>query len=109
MLTPLPRRIALYGRHSTIMQTASSSADQVAACAPVVGFLGGKVVATQLDPQLSGYRRNRPGLQLLLRAAEAGEIDIIVCKSLDRLARDAEDVAWLGKKLAYHRAPAPHG
>ncbi len=103
MLTPLPRRIALYGRHSTIMQTASSSADQVAACAPLVSFLGGNVVATQLDPQLSGYRRNRPGLQLLLRAAEAGEIDIIVCESLDRLARDAEDVAWLGKKLAYHR------
>ncbi|WP_443027586.1 recombinase family protein [Sphingomonas sp. LR55] len=85
------------------MQTASSSADQVAACAPLVSFLGGNVVATQLDPQLSGYRRNRPGLQLLLRAAEAGEIDIIVCESLDRLARDAEDVAWLGKKLAYHR------
>ncbi len=103
MLTPLPRRIALYGRHSTIMQSASSSADQVAACAPLVSFLGGNVVATQLDPQLSGYRRNRPGLQLLLRAAEAGEIDIIVCESLDRLARDAEDVAWLGKKLAYHR------
>ena len=39
----------------------------------------------------------------MLRAAEAGEIDIIVCEALDRLARDAEDVAWLGKKLGYHR------
>jgi site-specific DNA recombinase len=103
MLTTLPRRIALYGRHSTAMQTASSSADQVASCAPLVSYLGGTVVATWLDPELSGYRRDRPGLQQLLRTVEAGEIDIIVCEALDRLARDAEDVAWLGKKLAYHR------
>ncbi|WP_367171509.1 recombinase family protein [uncultured Aureimonas sp.] len=103
MLTSLPRRIALYGRHSTAMQAASSSADQVASCGPLVGYLGGTVVATWLDPELSGYRRDRPGLQQLLRAVEAGEIDIIVCEALDRLARDAEDVAWLGKKLAYHR------
>lgn len=34
---------------------------------------------------------------------EAGEIDIIVCEALDRLTCDAEDMAWLGKKLIYHR------
>ncbi|MDR6116447.1 DNA invertase Pin-like site-specific DNA recombinase [Sphingomonas sp. SORGH_AS789] len=39
----------------------------------------------------------------MLAAVEAGEVDLIVCESLDRLARDAEDVAWLGKKLPYHR------
>ncbi|MBD8552809.1 MULTISPECIES: recombinase family protein [unclassified Sphingomonas] len=103
MLTTTHRRIALYGRHSTAMQSASSSADQVASCAPLVGYLGGTVTATWLDPELSGYRRDRPGLRQLLRAVETGQIDIIVCEALDRLARDAEDVAWLGKKLAYHR------
>ncbi len=103
MLTTTHRRIALYGRHSTAMQSASSSADQVASCAPLVGYLGGTVTATWLDPELSGYRRDRPELRQLLRAVETGEIDIIVCEALDRLARDAEDVAWLGKKLAYHR------
>ncbi|WP_277971266.1 recombinase family protein, partial [Sphingomonas echinoides] len=103
MLAQPTRRIALYGRHSTVMQSASSSADQVASCAPLVSYLGGTVAATWLDPELSGYRRDRPGLRQLLRAVEAGEIDIIVCEALDRLARDAEDVAWLGKKLAYHR------
>ncbi|WP_310107341.1 recombinase family protein [Sphingomonas sp. BE138] len=80
MLTSLPRRIALYGRHSTAMQAASSSADQVASCAPLVGYLGGTVMATWLDPELSGYRRDRPGLQQLLRAVEAGDIDIIACE-----------------------------
>ena len=99
---PAPR-IVLYGRHSTALQTSSSSADQVASCGPLVTYLGGKVVNTWLDPELSGYRRDRPGLKQLLGAIESGEVDIIVCEALDRLARDAEDVAWLGKKLAYHR------
>ena len=102
LIRPAPR-IALYGRHSTVHQTATSSADQVASCGPLVTYLGGTVVDTRLDPELSGYRRDRPGLKQLLRAIESGEVDIIVCEALDRLARDAEDVAWLGKKLAYHR------
>ena len=50
-----------------------------------------------------GYRRDRPGLKQLLRAVENGDVDMVVCEALDRLARDAEDVAWLGKKLAFHR------
>ena len=98
-----PPRIALYGRHSTALQTATSSADQAASCGKLVEYLGGRVVATYLDPEQSGYRRDRPGLKSLLRDIENGAVDLIVCEALDRLARDAEDVAFLGKKLTYHR------
>ncbi len=100
-----PRRVALYGRHSTAMQTASSSADQAASCMKLVDYLGGTVVATYLDPEQSGYRRDRPGLMKLLRDIETGAVDLVVCEALDRLARDAEDVAFVGKKLMYHRVP----
>ncbi|WP_010545507.1 recombinase family protein, partial [Sphingomonas elodea] len=62
MLTNAPRRIALYGRHSTTLQTATSSADQVASCSNLVAYLGGTVVGTWLDPEVSGYRRDREGL-----------------------------------------------
>ncbi|WP_443025467.1 recombinase family protein [Sphingomonas sp. Leaf231] len=103
MLMKTPPRIALYGRHSTAMQSATSSADQTASCMKLVDYLGGTVAATYLDPEQSGYRRDRPGLQRLLRDVEAGAIDMVVCEALDRLARDAEDVAFLGKKLMYHR------
>ncbi len=103
MLMKPPARIALYGRHSTAMQTATSSADQAASCLKLVDYLGGTVVATYLDPEQSGYRRDRPGLKQLLHDVETGAVDMIVCESLDRLARDAEDVAFLGKKLVYHR------
>jgi DNA invertase Pin-like site-specific DNA recombinase len=103
MLMKTSPRIALYGRHSTAMQTATSSADQVASCRKLVEYLGGTVVTTYLDPEQSGYRRDRSGLKKLLNDVETGAVDMIVCESLDRLARDAEDVAFLGKKLVYHR------
>jgi site-specific DNA recombinase len=99
---PRPK-VAIYGRHSTVMQTATSSNDQAASCGKLVDYLQGIVVATYLDPEQSGYRRNRPGLKQLIRAIEEGEIDTVICESLDRLARDAEDVAWVGKKLSFHR------
>ncbi len=69
----------------------------------LVDYLGGTVVATYLDPEQSGYRRDRPGLTKLLRDIETGAVDLVVCEALDRLARDAEDVAFLGKKLMFHR------
>ncbi len=103
MLSKPQPRIALYGRHSTAMQTASSSADQAASCSKLVDYLGGTVFVTYLDPEQSGYRRDRPGLRKLLRDIEEGNVDMVVCEALDRLARDAEDVAFLGKKLMYHR------
>lgn len=59
-LTATAPRIAIYGRHSTDKQNPSSSADQIAACQSVVQYLGGEVVRTYTDPELSGYRRDRP-------------------------------------------------
>lgn len=38
-----------------------------------------------------------------LRDVETGAVDLVVCEALDRLERDADDVAFLGKKLIYHR------
>ncbi len=58
----------------------------------LVDYLGGTVVATYLDPEQSGYRRDRPGLIKLLRDIETGAVHLVVCEALDRLALDAEDV-----------------
>jgi site-specific DNA recombinase len=69
----------------------------------LVEYLSGTVVATYHDPEQSGYRRDRPELKKLLRDVETGVVDLVVCEAPDRLARDAEDVAFLGKKLMYHR------
>ena len=94
----LKPRIAIYGRHSTVKQSPSSSAGQAAACLPLVEYLNGDVLDTYLDMETSGYKRNRRGLRRLLADVRQGNIDIIVCEALDRLARDDEDVSWIGKK-----------
>ena len=94
-------KIGIYGRHSTDKQNPLSSADQAAACMPLVANLNGEVVGTFLDTEVSGYKRNRPGLKRLLASVANGQLDIVLCESLDRLARDGEDIAFLGKKLKY--------
>jgi site-specific DNA recombinase len=94
-------RTAIYARHSAAMQNHSSSDDQAAACAEVVVRHGGIVVDTYVDPEISGYRRDRPGLKRLLADVRCGRIDMIVSEALDRLARDGEDISWLGKKLRF--------
>lgn len=96
-------RAAIYARHSMDKQNPESSNDQVADCRSLVAQIGADVVETYTDPEISGYRRDRPGLMRLLRDIEAGNIDVVVCKALDRIARDGEDISWLGKKLSYHR------
>ena len=94
-------KIGIYGRHSTDKQNPLSSADQAAACMPLVNALKGEVVGTYLDTEVSGYKRNRPGLKRLLASVANGQLDIVICESLDRLARDGEDIAYIGKKLKY--------
>jgi len=102
-MTVGPPRISVYGRHSTDKQNPSSSQDQIQACQKLIDYLGGAVVETFLDAEVSGYRRDRPGLQRMLAAVEQGRIDIIVAESLDRLARDSNDIAWLAKKPQFHQ------
>ena len=96
-------RIAIYGRHSTDKQNPESTNDQAETCKRVVDYLGGDVVDLYLDPEVSGYRRDRPGLRRLLADVRYGRIDVVVCEAMDRIARDAEDIAWLGKKLKFSR------
>lgn len=96
-------RTAIYGRHSTDKRNPNSTDDQLAGCRSSVDRLGGEAVTTYADPEVSGYRRDRQGLRRMLADAAPGKIDIVVCEALDRLARDGEDIAWLGKKLRFHQ------
>ena len=94
-------RTAIYARHSTDKQNPASSDDQAAACADVVVRHNGVVVDTYVDPEVSGYRRDRPGLMRLLDDIRLRKVDMVVAEALDRLARDGKDIAWIGKKLRF--------
>ena len=54
--------------------------------------MDGETVGIYADSEISGYRRDRPGLLRLLRDIANDEIDIVVCEALDRITPDGEDI-----------------
>jgi Site-specific recombinases, DNA invertase Pin homologs len=47
----------------------------------------------------------RPGIQMLLQDAQAGQFDIVLAEALDRISRDQADVATLFKHLKFADVP----
>jgi site-specific DNA recombinase len=81
-------RVAIYARVSTEAQEARGTiGSQVAALRQRVEAEGHELVAEFKDDGHSGARLDRPGLDALRDAAEAGLIDACWCLSPDRLAR----------------------
>jgi DNA invertase Pin-like site-specific DNA recombinase len=81
-------RVALYARVSTESQQARGTiGSQLAVLRERVGAEGEEVVAEFCDDGHSGARLDRPGLDALRDAAEAGLIERVWCLSPDRLAR----------------------
>ena len=81
-------RIALYARVSTESQQARGTiGSQLAVLRERVGAEGDEVVAEFCDDGHSGARLDRPGLDALRDAAQAGLIERVWCLSPDRLAR----------------------
>jgi site-specific DNA recombinase len=81
-------RVALYARVSTECQQARGTiGSQLAVLRERVGLEGDEPVAEFCDDGQSGARLDRPGLDALRDAAEAGLIERVWCLSPDRLAR----------------------
>lgn len=51
------------------------------------------------DQGISGYKENRPGFQKMIEDARAGNIDLIVVKSISRFARNTETVLKFSREL----------
>lgn len=51
------------------------------------------------DQGISGYCEKRPGLQEMIRKAKAGEIDLIITKSISRFARNTVTVLKVVREL----------
>src|SRR5512144_2893897 len=81
-------RVALYARVSTESQQARGTiGSQLAVLRERVTVEGDEPVAEFCDDGHSGARLDRPGLDALRDAAEAGLIERVWCLSPDRLAR----------------------
>ena len=81
-------RVAIYARVSTDAQEARGTiGSQLTLLRERVAREGHELVAEYTDDGLSGARLDRPGLDALRDAAEAGQIESVWCLSADRLAR----------------------
>ena len=64
---------------------------------------GWRVVVLYQDRAMSGASAFRTGFTDMLRDAERGQFDVVVCESLDRLGRKLSDVAAMYDRLAFRR------
>jgi site-specific DNA recombinase len=94
-------RVAIYARFSSQMQREASIEDQERLCLERAEREAWSVVARYADRAISGASMLRPGLQALLAAASAAQIDLVLAEALDRLSRDHADIAALFKQLSF--------
>jgi site-specific DNA recombinase len=106
-------RVGIYARVSTEAQEARGTiGSQLEALRARVASEGDELVAEFVDDGYSGARLDRPGLDALRDAAEAGTIEAVWCLSPDRMARSfayqmliLDELARLGVAVRFTDSP----
>jgi DNA invertase Pin-like site-specific DNA recombinase len=85
------RKAALYVRVSTDRQTVEN---QIAKLTEIANARGWSIVATFNDAGISGAkgRKDRPGLDDMLKQAQRGAFDVVMAWSIDRVGRSLIDL-----------------
>lgn len=100
------RRVAIYARYSSDNQNEASIEDQFRICRDQAKRESWKVIGCYKDAAISGSTVIlRPGIQMLLQDAQAGQFDIVLAEALDRISRDQADTANLFKHLKFAGVP----
>jgi site-specific DNA recombinase len=106
-------KAAIYARVSTERQAERGTiGSQVEALRAHVAAAGAEPAGEYCDDGWSGARLDRPGLDALRDAAEAGLFEVVYCLSPDRLARSyayqvlvLDELARFGVRVAFTDAP----
>jgi site-specific DNA recombinase len=107
-------RVAIYARVSSESQEARGTiGSQLEVLRKRVAAEGHQLIAEYCDDGCSGARLDRPGLDAMRDAAEAGQIDGVWCLSPDRLARVyayqvivLDELTRCGVAVLFHDTPA---
>jgi site-specific DNA recombinase len=95
--------VAIYARVSSDSQEARNTiGSQLAAVRHKLSELGHQVVHEYTDAGYSGARLDRPGLDALRDAAEAGLFKQVWCLTPDRLTRSRADQMLITDGLGRH-------
>lgn len=87
-------RCAIYARYSSELQNPKSADDQVEEAKVFIRRQGWpEPIPDRIytDEAISGQTADRPGLKKMLRDAERGLFDVLVCEDTSRLSRDRYD------------------
>ena len=107
-MKPKPR-VAIYARYSSEIQSPLSISGQIALCRRLIERefdVDGGLAAVFSDAEITGRTvLGRPGLQLLLEAAERKEFDVVVAEDLSRFSRTLRDTDEIYERLE-HRGVA---
>jgi site-specific DNA recombinase len=99
-------RVGIYARVSTEAQEVRGTiGSQLEALRARVAAERDELVAEFIDDGYSGARLDRPGLDALRDAAEAGVVEAVWCLSPDRLARAYAYQVLILDELARHQVP----
>ena len=107
-------KVAIYARVSSeVQEQRGTIGSQVEVLRARMAAEGHEIVAEFLDDGYSGARLDRPGLDALRDAAEAGVIEAVWCLTPDRLARSyayqmlvLDELDRLGCQVRFTDAPA---
>ena len=101
----VPLRCAAYSRYSTDRQNPLSTEDQLAKCRQFAAERGWPFLEKHVytDEELSGATLDRPGLRLLLEAADAKPrpFDALLIEDASRLSRKQADALNLCERLSF--------
>ncbi len=94
-------RAVIYARYSSDLQTDASIEDQIRLCEERALADGCQIMQSYTDHAISGASLMRPGIQMLMQDAAAGQFDVIYSESMDRISRDQEGIASVYKRLNF--------
>lgn len=118
-MTSCARRTAVaYARYSSAGQRDVSIAQQLADIRAFAKREGYTIVHEYADHAKSGYKNSsaRTAFQTMMKAAESGNFDTVICWKVDRFGRNREESALFkgrlrrfGVKVLYAMEPIPEG
>lgn len=94
-------RAVIYARYSSDLQTDASIEDQIRLCEERARGDGCDIVQSYTDHAISGASLMRPGIQMMMQDAAAGQFEVVYSESLDRISRDQEDIAFVFKRINF--------
>lgn len=99
----MSNRAAIYLRTATAPQCAQSLEQQTTHCYAIAERHNLNVLNLYEDIGASGLDATRQGLLALLKDAQHGHFDVLICEGFDRLARDNTDLAMIWNTLQFYQ------